>query len=50
MSALKKRSDVVIIGGVAAGPKTAATLARRNGELAITVFQKEKVILKIIEA
>ncbi len=35
-------SDIVIIGGVAAGPKTAATLARRNPNLSITLFQKEK--------
>lgn len=37
-------SDVVIIGGVAAGPKTAATLARRNGGLNITLFQKEDLL------
>jgi len=37
-------SDVVIVGGVACGPKTAATLARRNSELTITVFQKEENI------
>jgi NADPH-dependent 2,4-dienoyl-CoA reductase/sulfur reductase-like enzyme len=36
------KSDVVIIGGVAAGPKTAATLARRLPEATITLFQKEK--------
>ncbi len=35
------KSDFVIIGGVAAGPKTAATLARRMPEATITVFQKE---------
>lgn len=35
-------SDVVIIGGVACGPKTAATLARRMPDLKITLFQKEK--------
>ena len=28
---IDKKSDVVIIGGVACGPKTAATLARRAG-------------------
>lgn len=39
-----QKSDVVIIGGVACGPKTAATLARRNGDLKITLFQKEKDI------
>ncbi|MCK5126202.1 MAG: FAD-dependent oxidoreductase [candidate division Zixibacteria bacterium] len=39
-----EKSDVVIIGGVAAGPKTAATLARRNGALSITLFQKEDLL------
>ena len=39
-----ERSDFVIIGGVAAGPKTAAVLARRLPEAKITVFQKEKNI------
>lgn len=34
-------SDFVIIGGVAAGPKTAATLARRLPRASITLFQKE---------
>lgn len=38
---MKNRSDVVIIGGVAAGPKTAATLMRRNPNLKVTLFQKE---------
>jgi NADPH-dependent 2,4-dienoyl-CoA reductase/sulfur reductase-like enzyme/rhodanese-related sulfurtransferase len=37
-------SDVVIIGGVACGPKTAATLARRRPDLTVTVFQREKNI------
>lgn len=36
------KSDFVIIGGVAAGPKTAATLARRLPGAAITLFQKEE--------
>jgi NADPH-dependent 2,4-dienoyl-CoA reductase/sulfur reductase-like enzyme/rhodanese-related sulfurtransferase len=36
-----KISDVVIVGGVACGPKTAATLARRLQNATITVFQKE---------
>ena len=36
-----KTSDFVIIGGVAAGPKTAATLARRLPEASITLYQKE---------
>ncbi|MFH2050766.1 MAG: FAD-dependent oxidoreductase, partial [bacterium] len=39
---MENRSDVVIIGGVAAGPKTAATLMRRNHKLKITLFQKEE--------
>lgn len=38
----RKFSDVVVIGGVACGPKTAATLARRRADLTITLFQKEK--------
>lgn len=38
------KSEVVVIGGVAAGPKAAATLARRKPELKITLFQKEKDI------
>ena len=37
-----EKSDFVIIGGVAAGPKTAAVLARRLGGKKITVFQKEE--------
>jgi len=37
-----KGSDYVIIGGVAAGPKTAATLARRLPKASITLFQKEE--------
>jgi len=44
MNLTKKQSDVVIVGGVAAGPKTAATLARLRADLSITVFQKEKNI------
>ncbi len=39
-----KRSDFVIVGGVAAGPKTAATLARRLPDAKITLFQKEKFL------
>ncbi len=42
MHILPERSDVVIIGGVAAGPKAAATLARRRPEACITLFQKEE--------
>jgi NADPH-dependent 2,4-dienoyl-CoA reductase/sulfur reductase-like enzyme/rhodanese-related sulfurtransferase len=36
------RSEFVIIGGVACGPKTAATLARRLPGASITLFQKEE--------
>lgn len=39
-----EKLDFVIIGGVAAGPKTAAVLARRLPEAKITLFQKEKHI------
>ncbi len=39
-----EHSDVVIIGGVAAGPKTAATLMRRNPNLRVTLFQKEEYL------
>lgn len=39
-----EKSDFVIIGGVAAGTKTAATLARRLPGASITVFQKEEHI------
>ncbi len=38
------KSDYVIIGGVAAGPKTAATLARRQPRASITLFQKEDLL------
>ena len=37
-----ERSDFVIIGGVAAGPKTAAVLARRKPQASITLFQNER--------
>jgi NADPH-dependent 2,4-dienoyl-CoA reductase/sulfur reductase-like enzyme/rhodanese-related sulfurtransferase len=37
-----QKSDFVIIGGVAAGPKTAATLARRLPNASITLFQREE--------
>ena len=36
-----EKSDVVIIGGVACGCKTAASLARRMPDARITLFQKE---------
>jgi NADPH-dependent 2,4-dienoyl-CoA reductase/sulfur reductase-like enzyme/rhodanese-related sulfurtransferase len=38
------KSDFVIIGGVACGPKTAATLARRMPNASITLFQKEELL------
>ena len=41
MSDTIEKSDVVIIGGVACGPKTGATLARRMPNARITLFQKE---------
>ena len=44
MSETLRKSDVVIIGGVAAGSKTAATLARRLPDASITLFQKEKLL------
>jgi len=37
-------SDFVVVGGVAAGPKTAATLARRLPRASITLFQKGKYL------
>ncbi len=39
-----EKSDFVIVGGVAAGPKTAATLARRMPKARITLFQRERDI------
>ncbi|MCP4686055.1 MAG: pyridine nucleotide-disulfide oxidoreductase, partial [bacterium] len=39
-----EKSDFVIIGGVAAGPKTAATLSRRAPEARITLFQKDREV------
>ncbi len=35
---------IIIIGGVAAGPKTAAVLARRTNGADITIFQKESQV------
>lgn len=37
-------SDVVIIGGVAAGPKTAATLMRRLPDAKVILFQKDDLL------
>jgi NADPH-dependent 2,4-dienoyl-CoA reductase/sulfur reductase-like enzyme/rhodanese-related sulfurtransferase len=39
-----KRSDIVIIGGVAAGPKTACCLARRLQNASITLYQREDIV------
>ncbi|UCH84891.1 MAG: FAD-dependent oxidoreductase, partial [Candidatus Latescibacterota bacterium] len=44
MPKLPNMSDVVVIGGVAAGPKTAATLARRRPGVRITLFQREEYL------
>jgi NADPH-dependent 2,4-dienoyl-CoA reductase/sulfur reductase-like enzyme/rhodanese-related sulfurtransferase len=38
------KSDIVIIGGVACGCKTAASLARKMPQAKITLFQKEKYL------
>jgi NADPH-dependent 2,4-dienoyl-CoA reductase/sulfur reductase-like enzyme/rhodanese-related sulfurtransferase len=38
------KSDFVVIGGVAAGPKAAATLVRRLPDATITLFQKEELL------
>jgi NADPH-dependent 2,4-dienoyl-CoA reductase/sulfur reductase-like enzyme/rhodanese-related sulfurtransferase len=37
---MSNRSDFCIVGGTAAGPKTAATLARRLPKATITIFEK----------
>jgi NADPH-dependent 2,4-dienoyl-CoA reductase/sulfur reductase-like enzyme/rhodanese-related sulfurtransferase len=37
-------SDIVVIGGVAAGPKTAATLMRRLPDATVTLFQKDELL------
>ncbi|UCD94136.1 MAG: FAD-dependent oxidoreductase [Candidatus Zixiibacteriota bacterium] len=39
-----EKSDIVIVGGVAAGPKTAATLVRRLPKARITIFEKSNDI------
>jgi NADPH-dependent 2,4-dienoyl-CoA reductase/sulfur reductase-like enzyme/rhodanese-related sulfurtransferase len=40
----RKKIKVVVIGGVAAGPKTAARLRRLNPEAEITIVEKGKVL------
>jgi NADPH-dependent 2,4-dienoyl-CoA reductase/sulfur reductase-like enzyme/rhodanese-related sulfurtransferase len=40
----RKKIKVVVIGGVAAGPKTAARLRRLNPEAQITIVEKGKVL------
>ncbi len=44
MDNIGDRSDVVIVGGVACGPKTGATLARRLPHAKITLFQRESML------
>ena len=44
MPPLGNTSDFVIIGGVATGPKTAATLARRLPNASITLFEKTRYL------
>lgn len=44
MAAIKTNPEVVIIGGVACGPKAAATLARRLPDARITVYQRDKYL------
>jgi NADPH-dependent 2,4-dienoyl-CoA reductase/sulfur reductase-like enzyme/rhodanese-related sulfurtransferase len=41
---MTQHTDIAVIGGVAAGPKTAAVLARRLTDRKITIFQREKLI------
>jgi len=41
---MTRSSHVVVVGGVAAGPKAAATLARRRSEWAITLFEQGEQI------
>jgi NADPH-dependent 2,4-dienoyl-CoA reductase/sulfur reductase-like enzyme/rhodanese-related sulfurtransferase len=40
----ERKSDFVVIGGVAAGSKTAATLRRRLPDATITLYQKEQLL------
>jgi NADPH-dependent 2,4-dienoyl-CoA reductase/sulfur reductase-like enzyme/rhodanese-related sulfurtransferase len=37
-----QKSDIVIVGGVATGPKCAAALIRRRPEMKVTLYQREK--------
>jgi len=41
MNDLPRKSDFVVVGGVATGPKTAATLARLIPSAGVTLFQRE---------
>ena len=40
----RKKIKVVVVGGVAVGPKTAARLRRLNPEADITIVEKGKVL------
>jgi len=44
MNKSQRRSDFVIIGGVAAGPKTASVLARRLPSASITLYDRGEII------
>ncbi len=44
MKSKNKHSHVIIIGGTAAGPKTAAAIARRKKDVTVTLFEKSKHI------
>lgn len=41
---MSTHTNIAVIGGVAAGPKTAAVVARRLPDKTVTVFQREKYI------
>ncbi|HOP07628.1 MAG TPA: FAD-dependent oxidoreductase [candidate division Zixibacteria bacterium] len=40
---MNDKSDIVVVGGVACGPKAAAALMRRRLDVTVTLFQKEKL-------